>query len=203
MLWRAAGSVQGPLSSSLLLLWCWACMKLRWMVVVLIAAMPLSAIGSAASASTVFKVPSSPYTTYFGTLTIDTVIGLVVSGDMWVIGSSGQPMTEYPIIDSVFDGPTIQVELRHGNDAIFDLLVLLISPGPLVGFTGGVVIAGGAYGCSHIDGGTSCVYPFGTFADAPGTVEAVTPLPAALPLFATGLGALGLIGWRRKRKAAS
>jgi hypothetical protein len=28
------------------------------------------------------------------------------------------------------------------------------------------------------------------------------PLPAALPLFATGLGALGLLGWRRKRKAA-
>jgi hypothetical protein len=28
-----------------------------------------------------------------------------------------------------------------------------------------------------------------------------TPLPAALPLFATGLGAMGLIGWRRKRKA--
>jgi hypothetical protein len=30
---------------------------------------------------------------------------------------------------------------------------------------------------------------------------AETPLPAALPLFATGLGALGLLGWRRKRKA--
>jgi hypothetical protein len=30
-----------------------------------------------------------------------------------------------------------------------------------------------------------------------------TPLPAALPLFATGLGALGLLGWRRKRKGAS
>ena len=28
-----------------------------------------------------------------------------------------------------------------------------------------------------------------------------TPVPAALPLFATGLGALGLFGWRRKRKA--
>jgi hypothetical protein len=26
-----------------------------------------------------------------------------------------------------------------------------------------------------------------------------TPLPAALPLFATGLGGLGLLGWRRKR----
>jgi len=30
---------------------------------------------------------------------------------------------------------------------------------------------------------------------------AATPLPAALPLFATGLGALGLLGWRRKKKA--
>ena len=33
------------------------------------------------------------------------------------------------------------------------------------------------------------------------TFDATTPLPAALPLFATGLGALGLFGWRRKRKA--
>ena len=30
-----------------------------------------------------------------------------------------------------------------------------------------------------------------------------TPLPAALPLFATGLGAMGLLGWRRKRKTAA
>jgi len=44
--------------------------------------------------------------------------------------------------------------------------------------------------------------------DAPsiGLVNGVvsgTPLPATLPLFASGLGALGLIGWRRKRKAAA
>jgi len=30
-----------------------------------------------------------------------------------------------------------------------------------------------------------------------------TPLPAALPLFASGLGAMGLLGWRRKRKNAA
>jgi len=30
-----------------------------------------------------------------------------------------------------------------------------------------------------------------------------TPLPATLPLFATGLGAMGLFGWRRKRKAGA
>jgi hypothetical protein len=32
-------------------------------------------------------------------------------------------------------------------------------------------------------------------------VSAIAPLPTALPLFATGLGGLGLLGWRRKRKA--
>jgi hypothetical protein len=41
-----------------------------------------------------------------------------------------------------------------------------------------------------------------TSLDATVTVNsAATPLPAALPLFATGIGAMGLIGWRRKRKA--
>ncbi len=30
-----------------------------------------------------------------------------------------------------------------------------------------------------------------------------TPLAATLPLFATGLGAMGLFGWRRKRKSQS
>lgn len=35
-----------------------------------------------------------------------------------------------------------------------------------------------------------------------GNVSA-TPLPAALPLFASGLGVIGLFGWRRKKKAAA
>jgi hypothetical protein len=34
-----------------------------------------------------------------------------------------------------------------------------------------------------------------------GDEVAQTPLPAALPLFATGLGVLALLGWRRKRMA--
>jgi LPXTG-motif cell wall-anchored protein len=34
----------------------------------------------------------------------------------------------------------------------------------------------------------------------PDTGVSATPLPAALPLFATSLGALGLLGWRRRRK---
>jgi hypothetical protein len=34
-----------------------------------------------------------------------------------------------------------------------------------------------------------------------GNGPATTPLPAALPLFASGLVAMGLVGWRKKRKA--
>jgi hypothetical protein len=36
-----------------------------------------------------------------------------------------------------------------------------------------------------------------------GTPVPATPIPAALPLVATGLGALGLLGWRRKRSPRS
>ena len=39
------------------------------------------------------------------------------------------------------------------------------------------------------------------FSDGIGNSPDTTPLPASLPLFATGLGALGMLGWRRKRKA--
>jgi PEP-CTERM motif len=40
----------------------------------------------------------------------------------------------------------------------------------------------------------------GTFTAAVGEVVPSVPVPGTLPLFATGLGALGLLGWRRKRK---
>jgi len=40
-------------------------------------------------------------------------------------------------------------------------------------------------------------FTFATTTESPSAI----PLPAALPLFATGIGGLGLLGWRRKRKA--
>jgi hypothetical protein len=39
--------------------------------------------------------------------------------------------------------------------------------------------------------------------DNSGDDMSATPVPATLPLFAGGLGALGLLGWRRKRKNAA
>ena len=46
------------------------------------------------------------------------------------------------------------------------------------------------------DAGITDIVSYGLYIPAP------VPLPAALPLFATGLGVLGLLGWRRRRKAA-
>lgn len=43
----------------------------------------------------------------------------------------------------------------------------------------------------------------GTFNAAFTLAGVETPLPAALPLFATGLGGLGLLGWRRKKKTSA
>jgi len=51
--------------------------------------------------------------------------------------------------------------------------------------------------------GTSLTYDVdGILSIDPSTVAPV-PLPAALPLFAGGLGLMGLLGWRRKRNAAA
>jgi hypothetical protein len=59
------------------------------------------------------------------------------------------------------------------------------STGDLVGFTD----CGTPFVCSGYSGQASS----GSW-----SAPIVTPLPGALPLFATGLGALSLLGWRRK-----
>jgi hypothetical protein len=65
-------------------------------------------------------------------------------------------------------------------------------------FTGDVFVAlAGTSALNPCPTSLGCIEVF-----AP-TAAPETPLPGALPLFASGLGALGLLGWRRKRKAAA
>jgi len=50
---------------------------------------------------------------------------------------------------------------------------------------------------------SSVVTDYNGFAIGDAFLGVATPLPTALPLFASGLGALGALGWRKRRKAAA
>ena len=77
--------------------------------------------------------------------------------------------------------------------AFVNAQIALNDPLHFVGFQ--VVWASPAESAFASFGNISTSMPTLTYATA------TTPLPAAFPLFATGLGALSLLGWRRKRKA--
>ena len=80
-------------------------------------------------------------------------------------------------------------------------------------FYGGGGCCGSAANTTYLsttDGGVSSGFYPGipgtltvTDASSPEDPLSPVPLPATLPLFASGLGALGLLGWRRKKKAAA
>ena len=84
------------------------------------------------------------------------------------------------------------VLLESGN-ADFYLQILTVTTTPAF-YQLGYVTSDGSYFYSALGstGGSVSFTPVST-----------TPLPAALPLFATGVGAMGLFGWRRKRKNAA
>jgi hypothetical protein len=87
----------------------------------------------------------------------------------------------YPSSSSLLDVHGIAIELSNGAD----VSILLTNSSNLPEY-----FTYDTYGTES----------FGSFSL---TQVSSSPLPAALPLFATGLGALGLLGWRRKRKNAA
>jgi hypothetical protein len=83
--------------------------------------------------------------------------------------------------------------------------------GPLViaggggysGGGGGGIYDGGGGGGSYLDPSVTLIIALDSMNSSNGQVDiSIIPLPATLPLFASGLGALGLLGWRRKKKAS-
>jgi hypothetical protein len=138
-----------------------------------------------------------------GTITIDVTTGSITSADITLTGQSAGPFTN---VGSVNSSTFTFVQLF---DASSDRLDLDINTATFVGYTGGS-ICGEPFGNSCEGGAFTQIYATDARWDlASGSLIAeagaptVTPLPAALPLFATGLGAMGLLGWRRKRKAAA
>jgi len=91
---------------------------------------------------------------------------------------------------------TLPVPTFSGNQT-FSFLGILLGPGE--GLITGVRIVTGTTALGPNESASVDLVVMDDFLYA--EPRATTPLPAALPLFATGLGALGLIGWWRKRKA--
>lgn len=103
-----------------------------------------------------------------------------------------------------FDQGSTATQLFAGDNNNDYLVLNFAQPLPTIG--GNDAIASGCiFSTTGSPDPAGCIPFFDTFKFF-GSVESLdsaTPLPAALPLFASGLGALGLLGWRRKRKAAS
>lgn len=157
-----------------------------------------------------FANPSSTYG-LSGTITINTTLGTVTNSSLTVTGGTapgnaftGVPAESTPYFDGdyllLWDNPTYELQLVFTTITPQPLCCSTL--GTLVGFTGGTfdnsLGTGNAY--ETLGSGSEVAYTLdGNITPA----AATTPLPTALPLFATGLGALGLLGWRRKRKNAA
>lgn len=102
------------------------------------------------------------------------------------------------------------------NPGVVPFLFRAVTPGNFDAINGGSIASGLRIAFARVsdsvfyaffdDGGAGPDADFDdmvvriTARDLGGGNASTTPLPAALPLFASGLGALGLLGWRRKRK---
>ena len=115
-----------------------------------------------------------------------------------------------------FDTPTLVqnavVDIITGSDPFTtaNVIAVLFGPGsdfpnpnpnPWKTYTGTLSLNPGAYQIRFAETDNVNIFNHGVD-NVSISIGAEVPLPAALPLLATGLGALGLFGWRRKKKAA-
>jgi hypothetical protein len=152
--------------------------------------------------------PPPPTDPFSGTMMIDVTVGIVTAADIKVQGFSNDfaDLTSQSGVTGL--PPLWQIGLSDGVGDSLSLFFTALDGAPftvcstvppictfeffasLTGFSG-----------STIDDGslTKNGAPFS--ASVSGSISpTATPIPAALPLFATGIGGLGLLGWRRKRK---
>lgn len=124
---------------------------------------------------------------------------LISSADVTLNGFSGlaQQFLVNPLFDVTGNGVS-----SLGNT--FDVVGSPVFAAPsLNSFVGGVLtlLAGETYTFDITNGGSTTLgFIYGIDFDVVGAPPSAVPLPASLPLFAAGLGIMGYLGSRRKRK---
>jgi hypothetical protein len=177
---------------------------------------------SQAEASTIYDVNDTAGSlSVTGTITTDGTIGVLGSGDIlaWslIISGSGTPTPAMTSSNTNLLGLS-ESDLTATADALVfnysgvdgGALIFATSGGPFLGFVGWIApspscLLNHTSGCLYLEDKTSLPVASGE-ADRSGDLTiatlAPTPLPAALPLFGAGLGLMGLLARRRKRKSA-
>jgi hypothetical protein len=140
--------------------------------------------------------------TYTGTLVSSTAGDLNNNGTDSTIVTHGSDGATFNLVDSHIHGNSF-------NPLAVTTIVLNAGAVTSITLSGQINGSGGGWGNGVLDGSTDTEI----IADNPwGTVDAdlhlpdppaATPLPAAFPLFAGGLGLMGLFARSRKRKSAS
>jgi hypothetical protein len=133
-----------------------------------------------------------------GSLDVDETSGRIVDASLRLAGEPWTNIISQGSVGTFYDLSIQTTIFNAGCSAFHNVtgchdvlnLVLATSPSMLLVDHGGSIVGGFA---NLTDAGFAISL-------VNGTVSA-TPLPAALPLYATGLGVLGLLGWRRRRKA--
>lgn len=125
--------------------------------------------------------------------------GLALTFDIF-----GQSFTE---ANADFSPTAPLLSTLNGNFQALDFFVSEGAPNPIdfndPGIFAFVVLNNGVNGSFIFDNATGAIsglnFDIVVFENA----VAAVPVPAALPLFGTGLAIMGFLGWRRKRKAAA
>lgn len=174
---------------------------------VAIAATSFSGLGTGAAANTFVLDPVIPsYALISGDTYSVEAFGSTftmldsASGNGDVFNNGGYSVTNTPV-----KGPTglYLSNIDSNTDAIVQVLGSTTTPSHT-----GATPSYDRFECDYAtNSGAGCTgynaFAGGSLVIGPVSAAGATPLPGALPLFVTGLGAFGMLGWRRKKKAAA
>jgi hypothetical protein len=202
---RMAAAVAATLFISIL--------SLRKISFAFVMVVPLFTAVPKAMASVLYSYAGNPFTTFSSMIPgppVDYDAGGSVSGEFTVASALGDNFsgnvtpTQFSFSNQLF------VITNNTSQDHFSFYIQTSDNGPINQWTINL-FAGDLFGLnistSNSGDSTSSIGPT-TFIEAsnndPGSWSykpSLTPLPSSLSLFALGLGAIGLLGWRRRRKA--